>query len=424
MLDFVGLPPEINSARIYAGPGSESLLAAAAAWNAISTEMRSAAATYDSVVTSLTSDEWLGPSSSRMSAALAPYLEWLNTTAAQAEQVGTQANAAAAAYEAAYAATVPPPVVAANRTLLANLVSSNIFGQNTGAIATTEAQYGDMWAQDAAAMTSYTASSQAAIQQMSPFQSPQSDTTPDGPALQSKAVLGATNSTATNAAVRSAVNAPMDASADATAPTQASGGIWDWLGLAPGSNTSTTGLAGIENFLSNSNENLVGAFLNNATLSGLSNGFTTNGILNPTTFLDTQVAMNSINSLNAVDSTTSGLGVLAAGLGGTANLASVTAPGAAAAAGVGQASLVGALSVPQTWAGTGATVSTVAATTQVGAGAYHGFGAATPMVMEQAGTPGMPGVPLAGIPGPHEDEFSDPIYGFRPRIIGRPPAAG
>src|ERR1700721_278756 len=99
-------------------------------------------------------------------------------------------------------------------------------------------------------------------------------------------------------------------------------------------------------------------------------------------------------------------------------------PGAAATAAVGQASLVGALSVPPTWAGSGATVSTVAATTQVGAGAYHSFGAATPMVMEQAGTAGMPGVPLAGIPSPHEDEFADPIYGSRPRVSGRSPAAG
>ncbi|MDT5115155.1 MAG: hypothetical protein QOE30_894, partial [Mycobacterium sp.] len=187
-------------------------------------------------------------------------------------------------------------------------------------------------------------------------------------------------------------------------------------------NTSTTGLAGIMNFFSNSNENLTGAFLNNASISGISNGFTTNGILNPTTFIDSQMALGS---LSAAGASTSGLEDLAAGLGSSASLASaVSVPGAAATAGLGQASLVGALSVPPTWAGTGATVSTVAATTQVGAGAYHSFGAATPMVMEEAGAVGMPGVPLAGIPGAHEDEFAEPIYGFRPRVIGRPPAAG
>jgi PPE-repeat protein len=403
MLDFAALPPEVNSAKMYAGAGSGSLLAAAAAWNAIAAEIRSAATNYESVIKSLISDGWLGPSSAKMAAAIAPYLEWLNTTAAHAEQAGAQANAAAAAYEAAFAATVPPPVVAANRKLLANLVAGNIFGQNTAAIAATDAQYGEMWAQDASAMASYTTTSRAASD-MTPFRHPQSDTTTDGTALQANAVS--------------------DASADAAAApaTPQATSIWDWLGLSPGSNTSTTGLAGIMNFFSNSNENLTGAFLNNASVSGLSNAFTTNGILNPTTFVDSQVA---VNSLSAVGASTSGLEDLAAGLGRSASLASaVSVPGAAATAGLGQASLVGALSVPPAWASTGATVSTVAATTQVGAGAYHSFGAATPMVMDEAGGLGMPGVPLAGIPAAHEDEFADPIYGFRPRVIGRPPAAG
>jgi PPE-repeat protein len=375
------------------------LLAAAAAWNAMAAEMRSAAINYDSVIRSLVSEGWLGPSSAKMSAAIAPYLAWLNTTAVVAEQAGAQASTAAAAYEAAFAATVPPPVVAANRTLLANLVASNIFGQNTGAIAATDAQYGEMWAQDASAMTSYTTASRAASQ-MTAFSEPQSDTTTGATALQADAV-------------NNAVAAP-------AAPQATS--IWDFLGLSPNSNTSTTGLAGIMNFFSNSNQNLIGAFLNNASVSGLSNAFTTNGMLNPTNFIDSQMALGS---LSAAGASTSGLEDLAAGLGSSASLASaVSVPGAAATAGLGQASLVGALSVPPAWAGTGATVSTVAATTQVGAGAYHSFGAATPMVMEEAGAVGMPGVPLAGIPGAHEDEFAEPIYGFRPRVIGRPPAAG
>ena len=402
MLNFGALPPEINSAKIYAGPGSGSLLAAAAGWNAIAAEMRSAATNYDAVITSLVSEGWLGPSSAKMATAIAPYLGWLSTTAVQAEQAGAQANAAAAAYEAAFAATVPPPVVTANRTLQANLVASNIFGQNTGAIAATDAQYGEMWAQDASAMTSYTTASRAASE-MTPFSAPQSDTTTGATALQANAVLGATNN------------------AVAAAATQATS-ILDWLGLAPNSNTSTTGLAGVMNFLSNSNENLTGAFLNNNSWSGILNGFTTNGILNPNTFVD---SMRTVNSLSAVGDTTSGLEDLAAGLGNAGSLASaVSVPGAAATAGLGQASLVGALSVPQAWGATGGTISTVAATTQVGAGAYHSFGAATPMVVEEAGAVGMPGLPLAGISGPHQDEFADPIYGFRPRVIGRPPAAG
>lgn len=402
---YAGLPPEINSARMYSGPGSESILAAAAAWNATSAELRSAAINYESVIAALTGEGWLGPSSAKMSGAVAPYLEWLNTTAAQAEQAGAQANAAAAAYEAAFAATVPPALVTANRTQLTNLVASNLFGQNTGLIAANEAQYGETWAQDAAAMTSYSAASRAATQ-MVPFRQPQSETTSEGTAGQAAAVANAANNASTSA-------------------SDPSGGLLAWLGLAPNTNgPGQPGLAGLMNFLDGSDGNVFGSFLNNASVANLSNAFTTSGLLNPTSFIDSQVALNSINSLNAVDSTTSGLGVLAAGLGGTANLASVTAPGAAALAGVGQASMVGALSVPPAWGATGAAITPLAATTQVGLGAYHGFGSATPMVMEEAGAVGMPGVPFAGIPGGHEDEFSEPMYGFRPRIIGRPPAAG
>ena len=113
MIDFAALPPEINSARMYSGPGSGSMLAAGAAWNTMATEMRSAADNYGSVISALTSAGWFGPSSMSMAAAAAPYMAWLSTTATQAEQTGAQANAAAAAYESAFAMTVPPAVIAA-----------------------------------------------------------------------------------------------------------------------------------------------------------------------------------------------------------------------------------------------------------------------------------------------------------------------
>jgi PPE-repeat protein len=143
---------------MYSGPGSAPMLAAAAAWNTMAAEMQSTATDYGSVLSELTSKGWFGPSSMSMSTAVTPYLVWLNTTAAQAEQTGVQANAAATAYEAAFAATVPQPVIAANRAQLATLVASNVFGQNTPAIAATHANYAEMWAQDATAMNGYVGS--------------------------------------------------------------------------------------------------------------------------------------------------------------------------------------------------------------------------------------------------------------------------
>jgi len=139
VFDFATLPPEINSARMYTGPGSAPMLAAASAWQGLAAELRATALSYGSVLTALTGEEWYGPASAAMAAAATPYVTWMSTTAAQAEQTAVQAQVAAAAYEAAFAATVPPPVIAANRAQLMALIATNILGQNTPAIAATEA---------------------------------------------------------------------------------------------------------------------------------------------------------------------------------------------------------------------------------------------------------------------------------------------
>src|SRR6185312_3292817 len=161
MFDFGALPPEINSARMYAGPGSGPMMAAAAAWDGLTAQLETFAARYSALVSEL-HGSWSGASSAAMAAASAPYVAWVTTTSQQAEQAANNARAAAAAYEAAFAATVPPVVVAANRALLAMLVATNFLGQNTAAIAATEAAYAEMWAQDAGAMYGYSGSSAAA----------------------------------------------------------------------------------------------------------------------------------------------------------------------------------------------------------------------------------------------------------------------
>ncbi len=95
MVDFGVLPPEINSARMYAGPGPGSMLAAAAAWNGLAAQLHSGAAAYTSVISELTSGPWLGPSSTAMAVAAAPYAAWMSTIAGQAELAAIQAQAAA-----------------------------------------------------------------------------------------------------------------------------------------------------------------------------------------------------------------------------------------------------------------------------------------------------------------------------------------
>jgi PPE-repeat protein len=101
----------------------------------------------------------------------------MSATAAQADQAAVQAASAATAYEAAFAAMVPPPVIAANRSLLMSLIATNILGQNTAAIAATEAHYAEMWAQDAATMYGYAGTSASATE-LTPFTAPPSTTNP------------------------------------------------------------------------------------------------------------------------------------------------------------------------------------------------------------------------------------------------------
>jgi PPE-repeat protein len=173
------------------------MLAAAAAWDDLATELSSTSASYASTVSSLTGGTWQGPSSESMATAAATYVEWMNTTAAQAEETSNQAKAAVAAYEAAFAATVPPPVIEANRALLMMLIATNILGQNTPAIAATEAHYMEMWAQDAGAMYGY-AGSAGSASVLTPFTEPPQTTNLAGTAQQSAAAAQAGTSGASN----------------------------------------------------------------------------------------------------------------------------------------------------------------------------------------------------------------------------------
>lgn len=154
------------------------MLAAAAAWDGLGSQMASTAASGSAVVAALAAG-WSGPSSTTMMAAAQRTLAWIHLSAAEAEQTAAQQRAAAAAYEAAFAATVPPPAIATNRSLQASLIATNFLGQNIAAIAALESQYLEMWAQDAGAMLSYAASATSASQ-LTPFSDPPQTTA--GPA--------------------------------------------------------------------------------------------------------------------------------------------------------------------------------------------------------------------------------------------------
>ena len=102
---------------------------------------------------------------------------------------------------------VPPPVIAANRALLQALVATNLFGQNTPAIAATETLYAEMWAQDATAMYGYAGTS-ASASTLPPFTpapratngtSAPTSTQPAASQLAAAALQGLTSTAATDA---------------------------------------------------------------------------------------------------------------------------------------------------------------------------------------------------------------------------------
>ncbi len=205
-MSFAVRPPEIISSQMYTGPGAGSMLAAATAWESLATELQSTAASYAVIVDGLANESWTGPSAAAMAAAAAPYVAWMSATSAQAKAAADQAKAAVSAYEAAFAAVVPPTEIAVNRSQLALLVATNIFGQNTGAIAALEAQYGQMWAQDTSAMFGY-ASSSAAAARLTPYTEPPQVTNAAGLTSQQAAVGQASGLAAGTAAATAAPTA-------------------------------------------------------------------------------------------------------------------------------------------------------------------------------------------------------------------------
>lgn len=189
-MDFGALPPELNSGRMYLGPGPGALLTASAGWDALAVELHTAADACQSLIRALADGSWFGPSSASMLSAVTPYVSWMRATACRCEQAARQATAAAAAYEAAFAMTVPPPVVAANRVRLMALVATNLLGQNTPAIMAIEAEYGEMWARDAAAMYDYAANS-ATASAFSVFTPPPQTSRPTGLVVKQATARGA-----------------------------------------------------------------------------------------------------------------------------------------------------------------------------------------------------------------------------------------
>jgi PPE-repeat protein len=426
VLDFGLLPPEVNSGRMYSGPGPGPMLAAAEAWDGLAAELGIASTGYGSTIAELTGGPWIGPTSVTMLTAVTPYINWLSSTAAQAEETANQARAAVAAYEAAFAMTVPPPVIAANRALLMALIATNFFGQNTPAIMATEALYAEMWAQDAAAMYGYAGAS-AAASQVTPFNTPPKTTSTGGTNDQAAAVAQASGTSAGNAAqttAQSAASTSGSTTSTTTTPLAASTTASQTSALPVATSSSTTGAT---------TTTTGGGFLGTGeTFSQWlgSGGYFGTGLTTAnfsTLVRNVQLAYFSAGisnfNLSIGQQTTFGLGTTAGSSGAwypTPQFAGLApfghgAPVAPVSAGFGQASTLGRLSVPASWPG--ATTPSALET--------------EPATLTNSVRPITPpsnallnGVPMSNAVNGRRSSGYLVRYGFRHAVMPRPPSAG
>jgi PPE-repeat protein len=380
VLDFAAIPPEITSALMYTGAGAGPLMAAATAYNNLAAELSTTATQWESIITLLTTEQWTGAGSAAAAAAAQPVVSWLTTSAAALEHAGAQATASAAAYEAAFAGTVPPPVIAENRARLAALVATNFLGINTPAIMATEAQYAEMWVQDATTMYTYQAASGVAgvLQPVTPMTPA---TNPAGPAMQAASAAQAATSTPVQALGNAVSTAAI------TPAASSSGGLI----------TSIDGLIGTPFIMNgvNGGVNTAAWFVMNAIPTAVSLGHT---------------VAAAAPAAAAADAVAPAAGAAAVAEGTMVGSVAPTGLGAAASASLGEASAVGGLSVPASWSA--AAPATLASSTAPLEGS--GWTVAAEEAAPVTAMPGMPGMAAAA---KGSGAFSAPRYGFKPIVM-------
>jgi PPE-repeat protein len=387
--DFAVIPPEITSALMYSGAGAGPLMAAATAHNNLAAELSTAASQWESITTTLTTEQWTGAGSTAAAASAQTIVSWLTTTASALEHTGAQATASAAAYEAAFAGVVPPQVIAANRAQLAALTATNFLGINTPAIMATEAQYAEMWVQDATTMYTYDAASTAsgALQPVPP--EPQS-TNPAAAGIQA----AATTQSATSPATQQLGSGLSGLSGVSNAASSLFGGAGDPSG------PTLTDFASLP-FVQNGIYNVGVTAAWNVAMMTATFPLLGHFLASAPAGVTTAIGVGDVTPLGA------GLGLGGATLAGS---------GGAMTAGLGEASSVGGLSVPASWSA--ATPATLASSTAPLEGS--GWAAATEGAAPVAAMPGMPGAAAAkGAAG-----FGGPRYGIKPTVMPKPLGIG
>ncbi|WAC92693.1 PPE family protein, SVP subgroup [Mycobacterium sp. Aquia_213] len=379
-MDFAALPPEITSTLVWTGPGSAPLMAAATAYANLAAEVSTTATSWESIITTLTTDAWTGGGSSAAATAAQPIVTYLTDTAAALEQASSAAASSAAAFEAAYAGVVSPALVFTNRAEFAAALAAVPF--SLPQLMELEVEYNEMWVQDATAMSAYQAASDAAAGILQPVTPLASTVDPAGPALEDA------NSLFQAADLQSLADA-----LQITGPPFASNNIFQSIDGFLGTPAVFNAINGAVN---------TAAWFSMITIpTAVSLGHVFAGAAVPAAAVSDVVPAGAGGVIEG--SVVSSVSPMAgAGAGGL---------GSAARASLGGASTVSRLSVPASWAANAAPATELAAATAPLEGS--GWTAAT----EEAsvmGAPGMPGM-VAGAKG--AGAYAGPRYGFKPIVM-------
>ena len=374
---------------MYTGAGSGPLLAASTAWSNLAAELSTTATAWDSIIGTLTGEQWTGAGSAAAAAAAQPYVGWLTQTSAAAEQAAAQAQASAAAYEAAFAGVVPPAVIAANRSLLATLVATNFLGINMPAIAATEAQYAEMWVQDAVTLTTYEAASTAAAV-LQPLTPASPTTSPAAAATQSAAVAQAATANPAASSLQGVLGGLL-----AGDPSSIGTGLFNLLPVP------------VQNLL-NAADGFLGTPLvfNGIQQVGVTAAWFVGNTIPTAISLGHTLAAAAPAAVSGVSSVTPLAGAAAIGEGTLVN--SVMGSGASGA--LGGSTAVGGLSVPAAWSS--AAPATLASSTAPLEGS--GWTAATD---EAGGGPVSGMMPGMAAAGKGAGAMAGPRYGFKPIVM-------
>jgi PPE-repeat protein len=377
-IDFSGVLPEVISTQIYTGPGAIPLMAAATAYANLAAEVSTTATQWESVISLLTTENWTGTGSAAAATAAQPIIDYLTQTATALEQASAQATASAAAFETVFASVIPPQVILANRATQTALLPFAVIPVVAAEIAELDAEYAEYWAQDLAAVSTYQASSAAAgtLTPVTPLAA-----APVDPTAQT---LLAPVSNATNGPITQALNIPVQ-------NTSLLNSIDSALGT-PAISNSINGAV-----------NTTAWFIGNTIPTAVSLGHTLAGATVPALAVGDVVPDGS--AAGVVEGTMVRAVAPAGGVGF----------GGGAAAGLGEATTVGKLTVPATWSAAAPATELASATAPLEGSGWN-------VAAEEAGAggmgaPGMPGM-VGGAGGKGAaGAFAGPRYGTKPIVM-------